>query len=402
MGLFNGKKKEVKEKEEVKVENNTENVEEESKRKWLKNPFKKKEEENEDNEPNDGKEKRSRKIFDIINNGPSSKAYEIAAYEQKYVKAENNKSIKFFLTLAIILVGAILFTCEFFVIEKIYNINVYAGYVAIGIGVILFIVFFVVPVYKIMHSEYFITNVNRTHMKEAQRHNRKTRIKIAEKMIEFNKNIDGAGWYDNDKIASLQSALDNNDDKLLKQSLSEMYSGCIKKTAKKMIKSASAKCGLFTALSQSDALDSGIVVMTNLKLIKDIVFLYGFRPSDAKLAIIYRNVIANTLLAYGISASGIGKAFGKKLADALANIKASGVIATIASGVGNLIVGVSDSVIQGIGNAVLTYRLGRQTIKFLNQEYNLQNILDNIDLEIPEEEEKESLKDIQEGLKEIK
>lgn len=400
MGLF--KKKEKETKEEL-VEVVPEEKEEDSKRKGL-SIFKKKDKENQDNESTGDEEKHSRKIFDIINNGPSSNVDSISEYEQKYVKVENNKSIKFFLTLAIILVGAILFTCEFFVIEKIYTMNVYAGYVAIGIGVILFIIFYIVPVCKITRSEYFITNVNRTHMKEAQRHNRKARINIAEKMIEFNENVNGAGWYDNDKIMTLQKSLYKKDDKLLKQTLSEMYSdkGCIRKTAKKMIMSASAKCGLFTALSQDDKLDSAIVIITNLKLIKDIIFLYGFRPSDAKLAKIYRSVIRNTLIAYGISASGIGKKLGKTAADALANIKASGWLASLLSLGGNLLNGVIDSSVQGIGNAVLTYNLGRQTIKYLKYEYNLQNILDDINLEISDEEEANAMKEIQEGLKEIK
>lgn len=398
MGLFKKKKEEVKEEQEVVIEATKEEKEEESKRKGL-GIFKKKDKENQDNESTSDEEKRGSKLFDIINNGPSIKEDEITAYEQKYVKAENNKSIKFFLTLAIILVGAILFACEFFVFEKIYNMNVYAGYVAIGVGVILFIIFYVVPVCKITKSEYFITNVNRTHMKEAKIHNRKARIRIAEKMIEFNEDVNGAGWYDNEKIMTLQKALYHKDDKLLKQTLGEMYSdkGCIKKTAKKMIAASSAKCGVLTAISQDEKLDSVIVIITNLKLIKDIIFLYGFRPSDAKMAKIYRSVIRNTLVAYGVSSAGIGKILGKSAAAALANVTNP-----IASFVGNLIVTVVDSSIQGAVNAALTYGLGKQTIKYLKYEYNLQSILDDINLEITDEEEASTLKEIQEGLKEMK
>ena len=310
-------------------------------------------------------------------------------YEEKYVKRQNTKGIKFLLNLMIVLIAIVIFTCLFLVVEKVYNMNEYAGYGVAVIGVIIYIVFFIVPVCKIMKSDYFITNVNSKHAKEAKAHNKKVRLNIATKIVDFTESVSGAGWYDSAKVVELEAALYKKDDKQIKQVLTDLYNGSVRKTAKEIIHSAARKAALYSALSQDNKLDAAIVAFVNIQMVKDLVFLYGFRPSDAKLVKIYANVLENTLVAYGVSSFDIGKNA----------VKTMGGIVNKIPILGGVISTVIDSSIQGLTNGALTTIAGYQSIKFISQEYNLQNILDEIELEETESDVDESVKELEEELK---
>lgn len=313
-------------------------------------------------------------------------------YEEKYVKRQNTKGIKFLLHLLIVLIGVIIFTCLFLLTLKVYEIQEYVGY---GVGIVsifLYIMFFIVPVAKIMKSDYFITNVNRKHAREAKAHNKKVRLNIAEKIVDFNESVSGAGWYDNDKVVELEAALYKKDDKRIKNALTDLYNTSVRKTAKEIIHGAARRAALYSALSQSSKLDAAIVAFVNLQMVKDLVFLYGFRPSDAKLIKIYANVLENTLIAYGVSAFDIGKSA----------VKTMGGIVDKIPILGGIISTVIDSSIQGLTNGALTTIGGYQAIKFISQEYHLQDVLDEIDLDEVESDASESVKELEEELKKEK
>ena len=61
-----------------------------------------------------------------------------------------------------------------------------------------------------------------------------------------------------------------------------------------------------------------------------------------------------------------------------------------------------DSSVQGLTNGVLTAVMGYQTIRYLNQEYRLQEILDGVELAETEEELRETCVEIEEELKKAK
>ena len=71
------------------------------------------------------------------------------------------------------------------------------------------------------------------------------------------------------------------------ENLSALYSGSVKKSAKELIFKISLKSGMYSALSQTNKIDALLVATLNLQLVKDLVFLYGFRPSDTKLVRIF-------------------------------------------------------------------------------------------------------------------
>jgi len=58
-----------------------------------------------------------------------------------------------------------------------------------------------------------------------------------------------------------------------------------------------------------------------------------------------------------------------------------------------------DSSVQGLTNGVLTTVMGYQTIKYLNMEYRLQEILDGIEIAETEEEIRQSCDELERELK---
>ena len=298
-------------------------------------------------------------------------------YKEKYTRPENTKAIKFGLFMFIASVGIIVFACLLLVVLRVFEINQYAGYVAIGVAVLMFIFLYIVPVVQIQKHKPFITNVNNRTFKNAQRHNRQLRNEISDMMIEFVAKVEGMSWYDENLVGKLAIARQTNNDTEVKSLLTQIYSTGVKKQADKIISAHAVKVGLITAASQSDKLDAAFVAVYELGLIKDLVYLYGFRPSDAKLLKIYRTVVVNSLLAYGVSLG-------------TTNLISKGLSATFEGLplLGSLISTAIASASQGIVNGVMTGIIGVQTKRYLIKEYHLQDILDSIELDNPEEDNK--------------
>jgi len=299
----------------------------------------------------------------------------IYEYEDKYVRRENTRAVRFFGRLAAVAVGVFLFTCLFLITMKVIDINKYVGYGVAAVCVLLYIFLYIVPTVKIFKTEYFVTNVNSHSAREAQKHNRELRHKIADKFIEVNASVDGVGWYDDKLVGELAVSVHTGNEQKLKQTLSLLFSKSVKKSAKEIITKASLKSGMYTAISQTNAVDAALVAVVNLQMIKDIVFLYGFRPSDAKLMRIFGRVLRNSLIAYGMGSVKIGNTIVKTMGDMAKGIPLLGSVISV----------LVDSSVQGLTNATLTAIIGYQTIHYLNYEYKLQDILDGIELESAEE-----------------
>ena len=314
-------------------------------------------------------------------------------YEEKYSKPQNVKLTKTLLYSFMSGVGIVVGACLFLVVLKIYDINLYAGYIATAVAVIIFIFAYLRPILKIINTKYFITNVDSSNARKAQKHNKMLREEIADKMIDLKAKTEGVGFYSDELIGKLAIARTTKNDKELKNVLTNIYNKDVKPACNKMINEYALKVGFTTAISQSERLDSLFVSVYELQLIKNIVFMYGYRPSDAKLLKIYRTVIVNSLTAYGVNTA--TKGFG------------AGVVKTLGKGIegipilGQAIGTVIDSTIQGIVNASLTVVIGFQTKKYLMKEYKLQDILDGVEVseEAEIEEEKEMLEKVSGELK---
>ena len=313
----------------------------------------------------------------------------LAEYEAKYSKRQYTKYAKQIRIILATLIGIVIAVCLFLLVMKVYEINQYAGYVAIGVSVLVFIFLYIMPLVKIKSYETFEVNVNKYNVSKAKKHNKKLREDIADKMIEFSTSIEGVAWYNSDMIAKIALARHTKNDEELKKALSELYDKDVKKTANSIIRDHAVKVGITTAISQSEKLDTLFVAMYELNLIKDLVFLYGYRPSDAKLLRIYAVVLKNALLAYGIQSTT------SNLASGIVQ-KIGGVMNSIPL-LGQAISTVISSASQGIINGVMTVVIGEQTKKYLKDEYHLQNILDDIEI-VDEGLEDEMIKDVKEEI----
>lgn len=304
-------------------------------------------------------------------------------YEEKFSKPENLKSARTFLFLFGAAIGVIIFTCLLMIVSKIYEMNKYVGYGAAGLAVLIFIIVYIIPVVKIKNTKAFITNVDATNAKKAQKYNKVLREEIADKMIDLKAKTDGVSWYSDKCVGNLAIARQTKDDKALKNALTEIYKTDVKDASNKMIRDHALKVGLTTGISQSEKLDTLFVCVYELNLIKDIVFLYGYRPSDAKMAKIYKEVLLSALAAYGLNGatSSVAKGVVKKLGNA------SKAIPIIGGALGTVV----DSTLQATINASLTVIIGFETKKYLKREYKLQDILDEIDVPDTDEQEQEEM-----------
>ena len=312
-------------------------------------------------------------------------------YEKKYSKPENVKAAKTFLFIFAASIGIIIFVALFFLVMRLFEIHQIAGYVGIGVASIIYIVVYIIPVIKISNMKAFITNVDSSNASKAQKYNRELRNSIADKMIDLKANTEGIGWYSDELIGKLAIARQTKNDKEVKNVLTAIYDKDVRIASNKMIRDHAFKVGITTALSQSEKVDTLFVAAYNLSLIKDIVFLYGYRPSDAKLAKIYQSVIVDALIAYGV-----GNATGSMATTAVTKFGGKAVegIPFLGTALGTII----DSAAQGIINSTLTVLIGFQTKKYLKKEYRLQDILDEIELD--EEKELDSEKEMVESLRE--
>ncbi len=290
-------------------------------------------------------------------------------YEQKYVKRQNAQGARLTIGLAAALIGVFLFALLALLALRVFELNLWAGCAVSAVLALLYLFVYVVPLVKILRTRYFVTNVNAFTAKKAQRHNRKVRHEIAEKMIDFTARVEGAGWYDSRLVGDLAIALQTKDEEKLKTSLSALYKGSVKKSAKKLIFKSSLKSAAYAAISPAAHIDAALVVVVNLQLVKDLVFLYGFRPSDAGLARIFTKVVFNSLVAYGVGGINVGSSVVKTMGDAVKGIPL----------LGSAISALIDSSVQGLTNGALTTVIGYQTIAFLQKEYRLQDILDGVE-----------------------
>ncbi len=316
----------------------------------------------------------------------------IYEYEQRYVKRQNVRGAKFFLRLMATLVGIVIFVCLFFIAKEVYEFNKYAGYGAAGVCLILFICLYIVPLVKILHTGYFVTNVNASTAREAQKHNRKLRHDIADKIIDLTASVEGVGWYDSEAVGRLAIAVRTGNEEGIKSTLTELYKGSVKKSAKELIFKSSLRSATYSAISQTAKVDTVLVAFINVQLVKDLVFLYGFRPSDARLAKIFARVLQNSLVAYGLGGMNIGQTVAQTMGSAVRGIPI----------LGSAIAAVVDSSVQGLANGTLTTVIGYQTIKYLNTEYRLQNILDGVDVSETPVELEEACSELETQLKKKK
>lgn len=139
--------------------------------------------------------------------------------------------------------------------------------------------------------------------------------------------------------------------------------GVIYNKARSMMVKSSVTTGLLTAASPSGTLDAAIIALHNMKLIGDLVSLYGFRLNDGQMSRLITRVMISTVTALGLGSLPLGNLIASKV------IPNNGIIT-------GFVKGVIDFAAQTITNGLLTLYVGHHTIKYLMEEFSLQSALD--------------------------
>lgn len=142
-----------------------------------------------------------------------------------------------------------------------------------------------------------------------------------------------------------------NDRENLKIELTNVFKGTIKDEINKVIVKNSKTVLVSTALSQNGNLDMLSVIVMNIKMIREITELTGFRPTYAKLAKLSINVLTTSIIAEGLDDAEISELLPNKVSESLTDLP--------------FIKTLSNSIMSGIANGLLTCRVGVVTQKYL-------------------------------------
>ena len=286
-------------------------------------------------------------------------------YKAKYNENHTTDSAKKLLFLLIGTMGLVIVGLLILVVARLFDINEIAGYIGIFVALTVFVVFYVLPLREVFKLPVFQTNINKISVREAKRSNRKVRRQIADHMIELSSVTSDVDWYDSNLMAALIEAKNMRNDDGISAALNEIYNTSVKISGSKMIKERAVQIGLLTIVSPSATLDALIVTFFEMSMVKDLLFLYGFRPSNEKLVRIFRKILTNALIAYG-ALPFAQRVIGKGL---------EGIPV-----LGSLLAAVANAASEGAINGALTVVIGHQTIRYLKNEYHLQEIIEGLDI----------------------
>lgn len=224
--------------------------------------------------------------------------------------------------------------------ERLANIHPYVSYGFYGLVTILVYVLILRPVHIIAFSPSFSVETTVDQTKPSK--NRKLHKRVAKRLIE-------QGDLPESEIELLEEAM--GDSVALTGALNHTFSHHVKKKINKIIKKNAKTVMISTAISQNGRLDFFTVVAVNLKMIKEIVVLCGFRPSFKNLSKLTVNVFTTALIAEGLENLDLNDLLPTSTVNAIGDIP--------------FIRPIISSVIQGVSNALLTLRIGIVTRKYL-------------------------------------
>ncbi len=142
-----------------------------------------------------------------------------------------------------------------------------------------------------------------------------------------------------------------NDDILLPKAIKKVFNGTIRKQIDKTIIAHSKTVMVTTAISQNGNLDMFAVIFTNIRMIKEIVVICGFRPTYTNLAKLSINVAVIAMVAEGLEDVDFSDMMPSKVGEAMADLP--------------MVRTATNSIFQGISNSLLTCRIGIVTRRFL-------------------------------------
>lgn len=310
-------------------------------------------------------------------------------YQEKVTRSKNekrNRRILIALSVAAYLLGLGIFAS---IVTTVYNMNNTAGYIVGAVLLAVYTICFIVVIAEIYSKHSFDIEAKKSEEgKISERKNNKVRFEIARNIAEQSKILDylekqykkevlsareGEELQAFNKVISISlkygSDVPSNhseDAQDLAGALTVTFrkDGIIYKKAKSMILARATETGCLTALSQNAAVDAGVVVVKNMQLIKDLIYLYGFRPGDYQMNQITMKVIRAVCVSLGLNtfsqnANWAGKVFNKDSNNFL--VQMLGQVINMGA--------------QFLGNGAMTYLIGKYTVNVLLQEYRIQDLL---------------------------
>jgi len=148
-----------------------------------------------------------------------------------------------------------------------------------------------------------------------------------------------------------------NDKVELKKSMKTIFNTTIKKEINQLIIKNAKTVLVSTALSQNGNLDMLSTLTINVKMIKEIVTMAGFRPSYPNLGKLSLNVLITSIVAEGIEDLEINELLPSKVGETMTDLP--------------FLKTISSSVLGGISNALLTCRVGVVTRSYLFRDNQL-------------------------------
>lgn len=222
-----------------------------------------------------------------------------------------------------------------FTISKI-PVFEYAFYILV---ILLVYVLILRPIHIILFSPTFSIE---TTLEQSEKKNHRLYKRVAYRLL---RNED----LSEESRINLENALSDHD--ALKETLNHVFNHDIKKIINKRIKKNAKTVMVSTAISQNGRLDFFTVVAVNLKMIKEIVEICGFRPNFRKLAKLTINVFSTALIAEGLEDIDLSEVLPSQTLTTLSELP--------------LVKPLMSSMTQGISNALLTLRVGIVTRKYL-------------------------------------
>lgn len=301
-------------------------------------------------------------------------------------EAKRNRLLLIALSTAVYLLGLGLFAT---IVDTLYKINEIVGIVVGLVLLVSYTICYIVILCQIFSKHSFdIEQKNGKNHKFSERRNNMVRFEMARSIkdqstvldyLEKESNKNYRSKEENEKIDSFLKIIHlaneypkstpsyhSDDAKELSEALKVAMGkeGVIYKKAKAIIMKRALATGCLTALSQNAVMDMSIVAVKDMQLIKDIIWLYGFRPSNYEMNRIILKVLKNVCISIGLNtmpknANLLSKVFNKDSNNFLIQLFGQ----------------VLDMGAQFLGNGTMTYLIGRYTIKVLLKQYHLQDIL---------------------------
>ena len=289
--------------------------------------------------------------------------------ESRLIRNEN-KRIWITIGIAAFVVMVIIVTsCIIDIYEKAYNINQYFGYGVLAVLLLLILGFIIIPLCKLFFTPSFTLDASKNE-EHLTRRNYRTLKSVAKNIIKCKNSVPV------DEKEQLMVVMSNRYE--LRDKLNFIYDKYIKKDINKIIWATSVKVACSTGISKNNTFDAGTTIISNIRMIMQIVVKCGYRPTYTKLGKLMFKVFRNALIAYSIESSNIAESLVNACSKFFKDLPAIG--KPIAA------------IMEGAANGFLTARIGVITRKYLYNEFRINNIGKNIE-EIENEIYQESIKE---------